>query len=590
MSSNRFRRALAALLLLSLRTGSAGAIESETLAVRYEQGSALGSIATSQARREGCTVVDLSDGFVPPVLAEEPELGALGYPPYANSYRALADERFADVPAARRARDERFLELYGIFPSFRVLRARLLDSSRHACHAQVDLTPLRALAGGLSITQAPSEPRRAATQSVQAVLRCEGLLGPRYTAGVFDYTTLLALKAFQRLHMIVSAGVLDASTREKLLAPSLERDFEAVLRGLRERVVGATGLIEDGSAASEQVEVVGHRLDTSEFRSMDALGPLPHGAPDLIGRATDAAARALGWTTAEATSAWFSRTAAQSFQHLRVALKLPELPAYHAAHMELRAEIDRGDVWYDSPYRSDGARRAQPVARRPSLILYARTPAMDIPLVRWNTTIGGFQPERLADGRIVLRYKNSEPGARVWRQVIAAPSWLPPDSTPDVELVTSTGKGRYALKRGVFGPGFDSAYGLVLMQHDRELPTAAGAPSYADTAVRSHGSVNYRSILNGYSHGCHRLFNHLALRLASFLVSHRQHVHQGMLSTRYARRIHYANVHQTLRIDSRGYGYELTPPVPVVISEGNIRGKRKRPIAADLPLPPGFRL
>jgi hypothetical protein len=96
---------------------------------------------------------------------------------------------------------------------------------------------------------------------VQEVLQCDGLLGTAYPRGVFDYTTLAALKTFQRRHMIVSGGVLDGTTRGQLLEPRIERDFAAVLRGLRERVVAATGLIEDGSASCEQAEVVGHRLD-----------------------------------------------------------------------------------------------------------------------------------------------------------------------------------------------------------------------------------------------------------------------------------------------------------------------------------------
>jgi hypothetical protein len=579
---------LAALLALSAHAGRAGAAEPETLAIRYDHGTPLGDVAISQARREGSTIVDLSDSFVPNVLVEEPARGELGSPAYANTYRALADERYDAAGVTARARDERFLELYGIFPTFRVLRERVLDEARQACHAGVDLAPLRTYTGPLSVAQSPSEARRAATAVVQQILQCDDLLPASHVRGVFDYTTLVGLKAFQRRHMIVSGGALDATTRAQLLEPSIERDFEAVLRGLRERVVAATGLIEDGSASCEQAEVVGRRLDSPEFRKLDARGPLAHGAPDLVGRATDAAARALGWTTAQAAKAWFSRTDAQTFQRLHVALTLPELPAYHSAHMELRAEIDRGDVWYEYPYRPDGSRRAQPVEQRPTLVLYARTSGGEVPLIRWNTTIGGFQPEQLADGRVVLRYKNSEPGARVWRELIAAPSWLPPDSTPDRELVSRVGRGRYALKRDVFGPGFASAYGLVMLQHDRELPSDAGAPRYADTLVRSHGSVNYRSILNGQSHGCHRLFNHLALRLASFLLLHRDHVHHGMLQTRYARRVHYQNVHQTLRIESRGYGYELTPPVPLVVTEGRMRGRRKRPVGADLPLPPGL--
>jgi hypothetical protein len=38
-------------------------------------------------------------------------------------------------------------------------------------------------------------------------------------------------------------------------------------------------------------------------------------------------------------------------------------------------------------------------------------------------------------------------------------------------------------------------------------------------------------------------------------------------------------------LGTRGYYYELTPPVPVVVTEGRIMGKVKRPIQAYLPKP-----
>ena len=41
--------------------------------------------------------------------------------------------------------------------------------------------------------------------------------------------------------------------------------------------------------------------------------------------------------------------------------------------------------------------------------------------------------------------------------------------------------------------------------------------------MRAHGSSDYLSIYsaNGFSHGCHRLPNHIAIRLYSFILRHR---------------------------------------------------------------------
>ena len=53
--------------------------------------------------------------------------------------------------------------------------------------------------------------------------------------------------------------------------------------------------------------------------------------------------------------------------------------------------------------------------------------------------------------------------------------------------------------------------------------------------MRAHGSVSYGSILRGTSHGCHRLYNHLAVRLTGFLVRHRAHIRRGSIPARYLR-------------------------------------------------------
>ncbi|MEM6959178.1 MAG: hypothetical protein AAF645_26080, partial [Myxococcota bacterium] len=105
-------------------------------------------------------------------------------------------------------------------------------------------------------------------------------------------------------------------------------------------------------------------------------------------------------------------------------------------------------------------------------------------------------------------------------------------------------------------------------------------PRFFDQGIRVHGSVSYRSMTTGTSHGCHRLFNHLAVRLASFVLRHRTFVRHGQVTVRYRRKVR----GHDFRIRSRGYRYELTPPVPVHVLEGRLRGGTRAPISGFRPL------
>src|SRR6185436_14887954 len=205
-----------------------------------------------------------------------------------------------------------------------------------------------------------------------------------------------------------------------------ELDFHALLRALRERVVDATGLVEDGSAGNAWGTVLGRDLDANEMHGLAAhQPPLPNAAPDLISPATEAAARALDWTTPAAAHDYFAHVAAADRRELHVAVALPDAPSWHSAEMDLRAEIDRNDVWYDYPYGGCGQAHTQRVERRPTLVVYARDGDHEVALIRWPTTIGGWKPERTSTGRVAMRYKGSEPGQRVWRQLVATPTWMP---------------------------------------------------------------------------------------------------------------------------------------------------------------------
>lgn len=612
----------------------AACLERERVEV-FEAGRMTRRLCPAEAKASGLAVIDLSDDWAPFVFSEAPELGAHGEQPYRETFLALADERtVADGGGV-----ERYLELYGIFPTLRVLRDRMADESRHRCNDAIDRQALAQLGvsrrgtgpssreldrrrvaelqwlsqrlerarleRGVSSVDAllddpelgPLVARRRrvaapvqAVQALQARLGCEGLLEAKsFEDGVLDWPTVTALRTWQRKHMLISRGRLDPPTVELLALPSRELTYRSLLRALRERVVDALGWIEDGSAATGSRTIFGRQIDPPELHVVEKYGPLQAAAPDLISSATEAAARALGFTSPEATRVALRRLPASGAITWNVALMLPAAPRWQSSSMSLHAELDRGDVWYAFPYKPDGSRRRMSVPRRPTITLFVEHDGRRIPLMRWHTTIGGWKPEVAPSGRLGLRYKESPVGRRLWRHLIASPAWLPPSSTPDGELVRRAADGSMIADTQTTLPGFRSAYGLVMLVHHKPLEPPSDedeSPArFFDEGVRTHGSVSYESILEGTSHGCHRLFNHLAIRLTGFLLRHRPFIRVGAQSTRYTRTIRYRAQRLQLRIDTRGYLYELDPPVPIEVLRGQIRGPVQKPIEGLLPLP-----
>ena len=72
-----------------------------------------------------------------------------------------------------------------------------------------------------------------------------------------------------------------------------------------------------------------------------------------------------------------------------------------------------------------------------------------------------------------------------------------------------------------------------MLIHDE--PVGDEANRWVDRGIRTHGSVDYRSIQSGTSHGCHRLYNQLVLRMSGFLLQHRSHVVRGKMHAGYQR-------------------------------------------------------
>lgn len=574
--------------------------------------------------------LDLSDQWTPSIFRPSNENTSAATQPYRDTYVRLANEQYTEDDT--RAKSDRHLELFGIFPAPSVIAKRLADEPRHQCHDNVDMTALKIFHDSLRPSRAAEQQREikryaqleriltrerlshavatneellalapklrraiqtveklgsriSAIRSIQARLRCENLLSARNPSGVFDLWTASALRAYQRLHMIPSFGQLDDYTREQLLLPSRELDFRAGLRMLRERVIDATGLLEDGSACGVHGKVLGRGLDAPAFLGPVALEGRPllsdkKCAPDLISAQVEHVAKVLGWSTPEQLAAWLDAHPPGS-REAPLSLSAIPLPTYHSPHMQLRAEIDRGDVYYDFPFTSDGRARAQSVKTRPMTTLYALDGENEIALVRWNTTIGGWKTEKI-ERYVAMKYKGSDVGARVWRDLVASPAWLPPDSTPHDDLVRKSGR-KLVLNNEIFGPGYASAYGLVMLIHHQELKRETRT-TYWDRGIRSHGSVSYHSLLRGYSHGCHRLFNHLAVRLGEFLLKHRNHITRGNEAVRYVNDFAEKGRRFRLEIKTRGYTFELTPPVPVNVLEGTLRGNDKRPSKGARPL------
>ena len=75
----------------------------------------------------------------------------------------------------------------------------------------------------------------------------------------------------------------------------------------------------------------------------------------------------------------------------------------------------------------------------------------------------------------------------------------------------------------------------------------------------------------GFSHGCHRLPNHLAIRLYSFILRHRKMRVIGDMPLGNERQFLKGDEVYEIRIPSQGYGYVLDPPLPVRCSRARSR-------------------
>jgi hypothetical protein len=571
------------------------------------------------ARAHGLTLVDLGDDWAPSILDDGKGPGGAVLP---NHYRAI----FTGLAADRKDGDgqplepgeKNYLELYGVPPTLGVLRSRFLADAARTCDPTFDTTKLlgvdeittwgatteqkelgkhrareqrleaaRATAGAESLealavadkrfakdvkAHRRMEAERASFAEVEKRLACEGTLDlTKHKAGVYDTPMRKAMFDFQQEHTVYDQADLKRSTLEALARPLLENDFASLRRVLTERAVHAGRFVEDGTSKATYLGADGAR----------------HPVPDLVTAATDALMARLGLDEPEDALAFFQRHPARDFRAMRVAVRFPPLPEYHAAEMDLSVEIDRGDVWYDFPFDDKGVRLPQPRQNFPLFTLYTKWRGERVPLVRWRTTIGGWRSELASDGQEYYRWKGSDVGKRVWRHIVTTPVWIPPASSPLGSMV------KQKKVNGMFvnvtnydetGPGFLSAYGLVAAIHEQIVKGPNGT-GYYDNGIRTHGSFDYMSLRGRFSHGCHRLYNNLALRLFSFVLEHRRARTLGSIALGFKRDFWWKGDVYEMRLPSRGFYYELDPPMPVEVLEGRIMGEHQKPLAGYLRKP-----
>jgi hypothetical protein len=511
-------------------------------------------IDAEKAVASGYTLVDLSDDWSPYIFATH---YATTGEPLLNRYRrvflGLANDQLDEDGQPLAPGTKNYLELYGIFPSLSVIRSRFVDDAARACDQEKPTKHKKKAPPPSSMTLAE---RR---------LTCEGFLTPtsRHRTGKLDDPMRRAIRSFQQKHMIYEGHALQPRTREAIERPLVANNHRSLMRALRERVISAAGIIEDGTAGSK--------------------------VRNLADEFTDVAIKQLGLATPEEALAFFQRHPATDFAHLWTAIKLPALPDYYAQQMDLSIVIDRGDVWYDLPFDATGAYKPHGRKKFPQFTLWVGQGSNKILLAKWRTTIGGWRAEQASDGYEYFRYKGSDVGDRfVIRNVVAGPVWIAPASTPIRALVKSKsvrGKWQGVVNYDELGPGYLSAYGLIAGYIVTPPKGATGGDF--DNGVRLHGSSEYLSMYsaNGFSHGCHRLPNHLAIRLYSFILRHRAMRIVGDQPMDFARQFLKGDDAYEIRIASRGYSYRLDPPLPVEVLEGEIKGEVKSPILTYVPKP-----
>jgi hypothetical protein len=595
----------------------------------WKGGRSQGDVDAAKADEDGHLLLDLGEDWTPYILTEATSPDGLAQTSeYRSTYLALARGEFPDDRHGYRAKKDQYLELYGILPTFGLLRERFRQVRSLECAEELDLVPLQEFEGFLAyqkgrrparrlaryqllkpqmaalVTRAEVEslehvarlhavdddewakveeyrilaPEIEAIIAAQARLECEGFFEGRgaHTPGLFDWRTHEALAEFERRHRVYGWGFIGDDTLAVLQTSPQDTEQEAVIRVLTERAVHAAEVIEDGSTST---------LRDGEPRTYKTEDGTELQIPNLEADLRERVITAFGLETAESTHAWLDSLGDIAAMHV-VAIENIELPPYYARVMALSISTDRGDVWYEFPYDEEGKARSQPVSRRPRLTILVHYNDQKIPLARFGTTVGGWRGEFI-EGVVMWKYKGSPVGKRVWSRIAAAPIWVPPESTPPRVMLTKRkkrGEQYFEVDYHTTGPSYASAYGLVAAYHRKYYRSPDGKIQVGgDEGIRTHGSVDYMSIMRRHSHGCHRMHNHIAVRLMSFVLEHRPHTRYGQQPMVYRREFEFEEELYLMEFDKGGYNFVLEEPLFVEVLPGRVRGQVKEPIEVAIP-------
>jgi hypothetical protein len=209
------------------------------------------------ALRSGYTIIDFSDDWTPFIFAEQYAAdGTAMHNRYRRVFLGLANDTLDEDGEPLPAGEKNHLELYGIPPSFGVLRARFLADEQQTCHATInqekleevesiayvapekmkveeqrtarmrrELEDARVKAKAASLAElAQKDPTQAAKvkayehrtaeksamAEVEKRLACEGMFkrGIHHATGVYDDAMRLAVRRFQQKNMIYEANYL----------------------------------------------------------------------------------------------------------------------------------------------------------------------------------------------------------------------------------------------------------------------------------------------------------------------------------------------------------------------------------------------
>ncbi|MBU1412100.1 hypothetical protein KKC22_11340, partial [Myxococcota bacterium] len=575
-------------------------------------------IERRDAEKKNLSLIDLRDDFVPMIFSERSE-GKEDFSKnnYREIYLKLAQDKTDEDGNALKKDEHNYLELFGIPPTLTVLGERFRRSRNEACSQALDYGKFRNLKGFIQWNpgnvakykkrydnarssfegwarkhkiQNPdawlADPANAKKNDVvrnyvkarnlydglvelKKRMECEEIVAPgELKEGIFDEAMHRAIRRFERKHRIFGWGYVNEKMLPFLHATLLENDYQSLVRMVTERVAMSLAIFEDGSVRHEGK-------------------PNPARPVNLIGDMTKLTLDAMGLETPEKAAAFFERHTPADFAKMVVAVALPPLPEYYSSHMDIEVKINIGDVWYDFPYNPDGTMKEQPRGQLPYNNVYVKHRGELISLTRMGTTTGGWQYE-YTEKQVFMKYKGSDLGPREWKYVVGAPVWFPPATTPPRELVEHVQeKGSWIpkVKFKQLGPSYASAYGLAMAIHSITRHRPGGEVEDWDAGIRSHGSVNYMSILYGTSHGCHRLHNHLAVRLFSNLLKRRTYVRKGQLMTEWRHIFGYGGKTHVINLETKGYYFELTPPIPIVVTRAGVLGNVKTPIQDVIRVP-----